>query len=203
MRSALAFGLLLGAQPSLAQVAYDNFTEEDTFFRIGWSVIGGSPTQSLSISQGEQFVSTATGPVGRLTVAMGHTDGSNAVLFRLYGDEAGTLGDQIGEPVYCRTEPSSLGLPAARTKIGVSGSDWFVREGGRYWLVAEGDLESSHAWQLNLVGDSGRHYALDSRSGGPEYSTVQHGTFRLDLVPEPGTWLGLVGLAILLRRRKR
>lgn len=197
------FAVLVLPSLGTAQVVYDNFTADGSFFRIGWSVIGASSGQPLEIVQGDGFVSQATGRIGSLTVAMGHADGENAVWFRLFEEADGIVGGKVGEPVLGQTSPGSAGLPTAKIHVDVSEAHWDVRQGGDYWLVAEGTAESGHAWQLNLVGDSGRHLVLDSRQGVPEYSTATHGAFRLDLVHEPGTW-PLLGLPtwIALRRRR-
>ena len=177
-------------------VLYSSFGPGDTFQPLwGWTACG-SLTSLGAIVTGFQFVSAASGDVGRIDVALSHSTGSYGFSLDLYDDASNLPNNLLG--TWTGTAVIELGTWPGFASINVPAGTPLAA-GGTYWLIARADPTSDLAWNPNSIGLTG---ILKQNANYFPNSDV--GAFRLETVPEPASVALLgIGLGALLARRRK
>lgn len=198
----MPLALLTVATGAHAVVAFSNFGPLDEFGTGSGYTIGGPTSVVGNFSQGEQFVSGASGSLDSIRLALQHVAGLNSFSVTLHED----AGDAIGSAI---TTWSGSGLGSFGSTFILNLNNAFpeieLTAGTKYWVIAGAFEDTWSAWMINNQGDMGGHAV--SADGGQTfgYSTNNRGAFEVNVVvPEPASMGAIAaGLASMALRRRR
>jgi hypothetical protein len=189
-----------------AQVAFNNFGEDDSYDTSGGAFLMHSPIfGGLHQMMANGFTAEAGGSVTDIVAAIslrdafGEPHGANVLYLALCEDEGGA---PSADPIWSETLYDYM-LDHPGPPLHWTGAGPALTLGEDYWLTADVPDDTFALWYNNSVGDVGpvgwREHAADpwqTDAGGGRMA------FRIE-VPEPGM-LGLFGVGLLgvLRRQR-
>jgi hypothetical protein len=210
-RSLFAAAALLGVcTAATASIAYNNFGPGSGGFEYGGGgyIIGKYSSNSVTLQQGFQFTSGASGSISKVYVAVDFANppenGAFAVpTYDLYADDGS---NQLGALLSTWTGTTPVGSEVQL----LTGGSASLAAGSKYWLVArEPDPTRMYGWVMNNQGITGKKtISLDDGANFFYDSDPQtQGAFRIDVeptdVPEPFTMALMGGAAMAGYRRMR
>ncbi len=176
----LSAGIATGAS---AQVVFDNFDAGDTYnTSSGWTVSGIYSVVATDWDAANGFISSISGPIDTIDLAIGHVTGSNEFTLALYDDAGGQPGSLLWMSAPIVGQMGSFGSANPPVTVNVGGAV-SINAGQLYWVVASSADDAWLAWNLNSIGDLGPHRS--SNDGGQTWAfggdNDERGAFRVTL----------------------